>query len=394
LSQNAAFQPKDKLDLNIAGWTGNVETLKSLNRDDAVRILEREPSILAWAVTNRHIEFVKGLMALTGIRTDLFFKIAGPYYGLPPLHLAAANGDTEMIRLLVRSGAKVGTTEQRYPWRQAIHIAAESPESLDTIKTLVGLGANIKSEAQGQTAMHFALERKWDMATLVYLRAAGVPGLHERALWEVLIHLAAPRGDDEVVRWLKRASTKAPGYDRHPDGLPMQVAASDGQLEVIKYLHQVGESLSSDRNNEDRTPLRLAIEEGHIGVVRYLASQRDISVHATMDKTQPKLTPIHYAALRNQAAVIKVLVEEFGVDPNQKSKMIGGSNPHTALHSAAEYNCVEAARQLVKCGANLNVKDSLGRRATDTARRSGHLALAKELKPAHSWDKVVRLVWL
>lgn len=146
LSENAAFKPRDKLD-PYTGWT---ETLKSLNCDD----LEREPSILSWAVENMHIEFVKDLLAFDGLRVDGFFESAEPtYHGFKPLHFAAANGDTEMIRLLVSSGAHVGTTahgSSKYFGRpDAICIAAESPGSLDTIKTLVELGATIKSATRG-----------------------------------------------------------------------------------------------------------------------------------------------------------------------------------------------------------------------------------------------------
>jgi ankyrin repeat protein len=408
LSRNAAFKPKEKLDA-YTGWTGHVETLKSLDCNDAVRILESERSILAWAVMNMHIEFVKTLLAFNGIRANLFFEtvvvspvnaihyaVVNPGHGYKPLHFAAVNGDTEMIRLLVRSGAMVGTLAEGFPRPEAINLAAEPPASSDTVKTLVKLGANIKPAWADRIVMDPVLRQytvSWplNVTTIAYLYATCGPRTYGKALWDVLIYMAAARGDDEVVRWLQHAGANVDDLYGHSDGLPMQVAAMNGQLEVIKYLHKVGESLSSDMEiygrKTGRTPLRLAVEGGHVSVVRYLASQKDVSVHDPSKDDTCEYAPIHYAAVTNQAEVIKVLVEEFGVDADKRLTWRHRLNC-TPLHIAAQGNHVQASRQLVKCGAKLDAVDEYGKRATDLARRAGHKALAKELKPGHNWNPI------
>lgn len=79
-----------------------MEALKNLTPDDAVQMFHKNGhSVLACAVLNLHFEFVQAFLAVNGARSDRFGE---DERGFSPLQLAAANGDKDMITLLVRSG--------------------------------------------------------------------------------------------------------------------------------------------------------------------------------------------------------------------------------------------------------------------------------------------------
>jgi ankyrin repeat protein len=352
-----------------------VEALKNLAPDDAVRMFDQSgPSILACAVFNLHFEFVEAFLAFNLPRS----VFGEDERGFSPMQLAAANGDKDMITLLVpRSGILLTGGARSWPHPQAIHLAAASPASLDTIKTLVELGANIKSEdGLGWTAIDYAKARS-NSATLEYLKEKGLRFKKEDPKWDRLLQVAGARGDVEMVGWLTEAAASRPEYEGHREGTPLFLAAKQGRLEVIKYLQEVGESFADTYYGKKL--LHIAAEEGHISVVRYLASQKSVNINARIYRED--WTPICSAASRNQADVIIVLVEEFGADVNVRS-----AGKHTALHIAAQHNALQAARQLIRCGVKVKAWNKDGTLAYDIARRNGYSELAKELKAAHhSW---------
>jgi ankyrin repeat protein len=360
LSQNAAFKP----DLGYyfrfayAGWRGDVEKLKDTDRNDVMEVLQRgQNSMLIHAFMNLHIEFAETVMAIDDTprsfdRED-WIKLS-----------TAVNGDPDTVKLLATSGVLRGS--------QPILDAAACPASLDTIKTLVGLGRDIVSavDATGFTAMHYAA-RKPNVPTLQYLKLgldidARTGGSHMRRP----VHEAAVFGHVDVIRWFERVGAMITEPDAYGMTL-MDVAAENGRLELIKYLQENGESLSIPDRSMQWTPLQFAARGGHVGVVRYLV-ETGVDVNAT--DTLYGSRPIHLAARCGHVDVVRYLVEK-GVDVNATN--FDGSMP---IHVATTWNRPDVVRVLRELGANLDLKNKDGCTALDIA-RTYHPGLVNDLKP-------------
>jgi Ankyrin repeats (3 copies) len=177
LSQTLAFKPKfedkHKARLIYAGWTGDVEMLQNLKGEDWVGLWDAYGiSSLTCAVMNLHIKFAETFLVFG--HTKSYLSQQRTKHGLSvlqPLHFAAENGDTEMIRLLARSGADItaGCAPRDSGLSEPIHLAASSPNSMEAITTIQGLGGHIMSFGGGMTVMHYAARRP-DVVTLVHLK--------------------------------------------------------------------------------------------------------------------------------------------------------------------------------------------------------------------------------
>lgn len=282
--------------------------LKGADPSDVIKAMQRGGnSMLINAFMNMHGEFAEAVMAIVDTRHSFSKK---DWINL----FAAVNGDPDMVKLLAGSGEPLTEGEQ-----QRILHAAACPANLDTIKTLVELGVDIKaaSDERGLTAMHYAA-RVPNIEMLQYLkqmgldidRAAKRPHHIIRGAWAP-VQEAAAFGPVENIRWFKRVGAIMRG-----DHLQlMHVAANHGRMEVIKYLQEIGESLSV-RGFQGATPLHSAASSGHVGVVRYLV-EKGVDVNAQADEGS---TPLHLATALNQREVVRVLSRELGASLSLMNK--------------------------------------------------------------------------
>jgi ankyrin repeat protein len=82
----------------------------------------------------------------------------GPRLGQYPLHLAAYEGRTEMLRLLVERGAWVNFQDNE--GESPLHCAALMPENAATMRELLRMGADPELRTKrGETALAIALRK-------------------------------------------------------------------------------------------------------------------------------------------------------------------------------------------------------------------------------------------
>lgn len=84
-------------------------------------------------------------------------------------------------------------------------------------------------------------------------------------------------------------------------------------------------------------------------------------------------TPLHYAARRDRARAIVILLNE-GADIHAKDE-----DGHTALHDAADYGSLQAVKTLVRSGAKIDVGDRYGNIPVQKAAQSGHVEIVRYL---------------
>ncbi|MGG3156920.1 ankyrin repeat domain-containing protein [Priestia megaterium] len=104
--------------------------------------------------------------------------------------------------------------------------------------------------------------------------------LHTMTLFGSWLHIAAKKGQMEIVEYLVHKGIDVNIKGDIFDASPLRVAAGEGHIEIVKYLIQSGAEL--DVSLAKRNPLFAAIYGGHKEVVEHLVGQGiDISVQYT-----------------------------------------------------------------------------------------------------------------
>lgn len=120
--------------------------------------------------------------------------------------------------------------------------------------------------------------------------------------------------------------------------------------------------------------LRFATESNHVEMIRFLVKECGIDPNQTYDDEE-LMTPLHFAAEHGHVEVMRVLVKEYDANPNAKN--IDGLTP---LHFAAKHGHVEVMDVLVnECGANPNAKDTDGSTPLHLAASKGQVEVVRLL---------------
>lgn len=149
-----------------------------------------------------------------------------------PLHIAARNGNLNIVKLLIKKGSKVDVRNRRK--QTPLHWAAHNghPEIVDY---LIAEGANVDAvEDEGGTPLS----------------------------WVAYV------GHLEIVKQLVDYGSNIQSADMHSN-TPLHWACYHGRLEVVKFLIEKGADLHK-KNSYGYTPLDLAVRNGHLATVLFL----------------------------------------------------------------------------------------------------------------------------
>ena len=218
-------------------------------------------------------------------------------YGVTPLSLACTNGNADVVELLLDAGAGANT---KLPGGETALMTASRTGRLGPVQALLARGADVNAkEHKGQTAL----------------------------MW------AAAEGHAEVVDALLKAG--ADFRTPLPSGFtPLFFAIREGRSKVVFRLLEAGNKVNDimrpERNGKAASPLILAIENGHFELAAAL-------LKAGAD---PNDQPAGYAALHALTWVRKPIRGDGDPPP------IG----------SGDLSSLEIARQLVKHGADINIR--------------------------------------
>eukprot|EP00906_Rhabdomonas_costata_P034206 RCo048159 len=180
----------------------------------------------------------------------------------------------------------------------------------------------------------------------------------------------------------------------------VSVAAENGHLEMLKFLRKSGVS-GSALDHHGQSSAHWAAHNGHTAILQYLKEK-----YADLDllslKSKAGWTPLHCAAVQGHLDIVRLLVEEWDVDPGiltatgRSSLSLAAEAGHlrtvevlyelwlppdkgrdvdedgcTPLHYAARMNHTAVVQLLCKQGFSVDDRDKWGNTALHLASRWG-----------------------
>lgn len=308
-----------------------------------------------------------------------------------PLHLAARNGDMEIVKLLLDAGVDVdcGDSDESTP----LHVAALRRHQ-DIVAFLLAKGADVnRRDKNGAYALSFAASGG-DSAIVRLILDAGADLNYRGPRGETLYHFACPRGLTELFDLLVEHGDDI--NSATTDGTtPLHWAAALGDVDMVRRMLAAG-AAPSPASSTGVTPLIIAAERGHPEVGHLLL---DAGAHPDSAGTGG-YTALHGTARHQDLDFVRLLIE-YGADVNLQNErgetpliqavkggdpeiveallragadteVMGGHFGHTALHLASIHGYRDLAEHLVKAGAALDRRNNQGNSAVELAAMYGH----------------------
>lgn len=227
--------------------------------------------------------------------------------GYTPLHHAALNGHTDIVRLLLEHDASTNIVDSK--GSSPLHLAAWSG-NVDIVRLLLS----------GPSICNVNLTTKDD---------------------ETALHCAAQYGHTQVVSLLLEHACD-PGIRNCRGETALELAAQYGRLETVELLVRTDPTLIQclKRTTPDivfpHTPLHLASRNGHKAVVEVL-----LRAGFNVNMRTKSGTALHEAALCGKVEVVRTLLEH-GVNTS-----IRDSNNYTVMDLLSQFNTAQASQEIM-----------------------------------------------
>lgn len=287
--------------------------------------------------------------------------------GRTPLHLAAFNGQGEVVALLIRKGAEVDRRETHYDLTP-LHMAAWKGQA-EAARLLLEAGADINArERDNETPLFYAATAdSIETVDLFLARGADLHDTQSKA-GNTPLSLAIERGQNRIAEHLIGRGADVKVEQDH--GNLLHGAAWRGTKPLVDLL--IAKGLDPNAANKGGiVPLYLASSVGNteaVGALLDHGARTDV-------RTKSGQTPLWVAASHGRKEAVALLLKA-GADPNAAEEGSGLS----PLHSAAMNGYGDIVGRLAAGGADLQARDSRGSTALDYALRYGQRTSAAVLE--------------
>jgi ankyrin repeat protein len=340
----------------------------------------KNATALILAAGQGHFEVVE-LLLDKGASPDLQDDL-----GRTALIMAAEIGHLAMVKVLLESGASVGIWDGQH--KSAIDYAVLG-ESQEAYRLSYCSRQDLQDKERGALLKFF---QRQNIQILEQLLLAGASTeLKLQPSLQLTNHLSrilllAIRGDPKTVDWIVRLWPDCDCAFYEANNSAYLCAVETGRTEILKILikkSSIPAETMNSRNmrcwlfgdviaGEQTETLKILIQAGLTtdlqnpdDSMRYVteAAKKGYStifrllMEADCSKEPRHITPLIYAALRNNVEALKGLLE-LGVGVDEANEF-----GQTALMTAAECGHVRALEMLIEAGANVNVEDKSGNMA-------------------------------
>ena len=293
--------------------------------------------------------------------------------GNTPLHYAASKGNLDMARVLIEAGADAN--KANLGDRTPLHLAASEGKS-DIIRALLAVGVDQTDNK----------DNMWHKIMEMVLPSDSVDINRTDGFGNTPFDLAVRHGHADAIRVLAGAGANVNKADMDGD-TPLHDAALSGNAGTIRVLIEVGADINKV-NHDGRTPLHTAssgynwcwpqppIEEWQgrsYTIIALIEAGADVN-KIDYDDKMPLLKAIHVAACIGDIRMIQALLVA-GVDVNDQES----ENGSTPLHSAVSQGQIDAARVLMKNGADVNKVNKHGWTPLHSAAKGARSGTARAL---------------
>uniref|UniRef100_A0A093X7X1 Ankyrin-3 n=1 Tax=Talaromyces marneffei PM1 TaxID=1077442 RepID=A0A093X7X1_TALMA len=261
-------------------------------------------------------------------------------YELTPLQLAAINGHTEIIEMLLNNIALLEPQDCEIALLQAT-----TKGLIDVVDKLLQnkVTSNIVDNTNNSLLHHAIMTQNEELLEMLLEHMSDKINFPNNEGLTPL-HKAAEIGNLAIVKKLVGRKAQLDKISIQSE-TPLHLAIR-GNYRLVADELQVGMEDIDQKNEEDDTAFSLAVKQGHIEIVRDLLKKRiDVGF------------PFHIEVVLQHEKVLEALLRDGEWDCDQPDNKNQGLAP---LHFAVSLNLLKVVELLQKYGANLNPKDEDG----------------------------------
>jgi ankyrin repeat protein len=218
---------------------------------------------------------------------------------------------------------------------------------------------SLKSDHQGRTLLHWAMEQSWDTSRIIWADYASLLDVQDRDK-QTAMHLAVIHRNQTAVELLTASGANC--FLRDKRGMtPIHLAAELGFRDALHYF------LDMDRREYGRTSDGASLL--HLLAIWFDGSlvQKFVRMkEALLDVVDKKgRTPLHYASMAGNSSSVRQLLQ-LKVRVNRQDE-----NGMTALHESIRGGAVDTAMLLLEGGADYTLSDRFGQNCLHLCLRYG-----------------------
>lgn len=259
--------------------------------------------------------------------------------------MAAKNGSTGLLNVLIQHGAKVNATD-RYGWT-ALFYAAYFGHA-DCAKTLIEAGASVNSaDHDGMSCLIWASGRAHMDVVSLLIDTGALVNTPDRYNSSALIW-ACRKGNTDIAEILLENGARV--NERGMYGwTPLIVAVKGNHIETTNLLLQYEPDLSVTDGNK-MSPLLIACSEGFKEIALELI-RRGACVN---EFDSCNNTPIIYAAKSSNSELVRALIQAGAIIEHT------GQENRSAMHWSVIRNDVESCKLLLEHGIDTTATNRIG----------------------------------
>jgi cytohesin len=269
-----------------------------------------------------------------------------------PIHDAARNGDLAGVQAELDKGVDVDESDDSWPGMTPLHYAADKGHT-EVVELLIDKGADVNAKDEwGSTPLHLATY--WGEKEIVELLIAAGADVNAKDMsnwiWtplDIATHPENPIDTAEIAELLRKhgGKTSEELKDLEEVKESIHAAARVGHIEAVKQHLAAGADVNAKGGVRGGTPLHYAAVEGHKEITELLiANGADVNA-----KDRGGFMPLDLAIFNENTEIVDLL-----------RKHDGKSGAKDSIHVAATMGNIEAVKQHLAAGADVNAKDDWG----------------------------------